>query len=131
MIFVLSLSAIPSRGNSSRRQVDAAGARRDRDYPRAQQRLLEGLDGADVRLSRPRAHRRTDGRSRKIDVRSGGDPARGDQLAETLPREDHHVGGHAAAKLGRDGFRALSLRGTGQRGDGDSGRALELGRTCR
>jgi hypothetical protein len=72
---------------------DTAGASRDRDGFGLEQDLFEGLDGAHVGLRSPRPHRHAEGYSRKIHVRSGGDPLRGDQLTEALPGEDHSFAG--------------------------------------
>ena len=47
--------------------------------------------------------------SRKIHVRSGDDPVRGDELNEALSGEDHHVGRHAPGELRGNSLRPCSL----------------------
>ena len=73
-----------------------------------------------------REHRHAEGYSRKIHVRSGGDPLRGDQLTEALPGEDHYVGRHAAGELRGNRLRPRSLRCTRSSRDLDATRSLEF-----
>ena len=108
------------------RKPDTAGASGDHDGFGLEQDLFEGLDGAHVGLRSPRPHRHAEGYSRKIHVRSGGDPLRGDQLTETLPGEDHHVGRHAAGELRGNRLRPCSLRRTRSGRDLDAARPLEF-----
>src|SRR5262249_42188540 len=109
------------------RKPDTARAPGDRDGFGLEQDLFEGLDGAHVGLWSSRPHRHTEGYSRKIHVRSGGDSLRRDQLAEALPGEDHHVGRDAACELRRNGLWPCSLRRTRSGRDLDAARRLEFG----
>src|SRR5262249_5588878 len=88
--------------------------------------FLEAPPGAPVGFGRPPPNRHTEGYSRKIHVRSGGDSLRRDQLAEALPGEDHHVGRHAACELRRNGLWPCSLRRTRSGRDLDAARPLEF-----
>src|SRR5262249_40450593 len=108
------------------RKPDTARAPGDRDGFGLEQDLFEGLDGARVGLWSSRPHRHAEGYSRKIDIRSGGDPLRCDQLTEALPRENHHVGRHAAGELRGNRLRPCSLRRTRSCGDLDPARPLEF-----
>jgi hypothetical protein len=59
---------------------NTAGAPGHGDGFGVQQELFDGLDGAHVGLRGAGTHGHAEGYSRKIHVRSGGDPVRGDQL---------------------------------------------------
>ena len=120
----------PVRETESRKQIvlepDAAGAAGHGDQFGFQQNLLEGVDAAHVGSRGPRTHRDAEGHLREIDVGSGGDPVRGDQLGKAFPRHDHHVGVHAASELSRDRVRPGSLRRARPGRDRDAARPLEF-----
>src|SRR5262249_48602776 len=106
--------------------LDSSGACGVWDRLGLEQDLFDGFDGALVGLGSPPPHRHTEGYSRKIHVRSGGDSLRRDQLAEALPGEDHHVGRDAACELRRNGLWPCSLRRTRSGRDLDAARPLEF-----
>src|SRR6516165_4204666 len=108
------------------RKPDTAGASGDRDGFGLEQDLFESLDGTHVGFRNPCPYRYAEGYSRKIHIRSGDDPLRGDQLDEALPGEDHHVGRHAAGELRGNRLRPCSLRRTRSGRDLDAARPLEF-----
>jgi hypothetical protein len=122
----LILSAMPSRGKKVLHQPDAAGAAGDRDGRGPQQGSFEAFDGAHIRLRRPGAYRHAEADARKIHVGAGSNQLCGDQLAQSFPGEDHHVGSDAAAELRGNGLRTRSLRGARAGRHLDAARAFEF-----
>ena len=101
----LILPATPSRGKSSAMSQMPLVLSGTATVFGRKQNVFEALDGADVWLRRAGAHANAERNLGKIDVGSGDDFSRRNQLLETLPGEDHHIGGHAAGKLRRNGLR--------------------------
>jgi hypothetical protein len=124
--FTFTLSAMPSRGNTSLASKNAAGAARHGDGAGAQRDLPEGFDRAHVRLGSAPPHRHAQGCAREVDVRPFGDAVGGHELREAFPGQDDDVGRHAARQLRRDGLRPRALRGAGAGRDLEACGALEL-----
>src|SRR6185437_10402583 len=107
-------------------QEDATRAAGHGDRVRLQHGFFERLDGADVRFRSALTYRDAEGRARQVDIRSGRDAVRGDQIAQALPRHDHDVERRTTRELRGDGLRSAALRGAGASRDLDAARALEL-----